>query len=120
MAVNRAAIPFRAAREADVAIITRSTANHLAHEDILALVEGTALAVHIPGFVPDEVVKSARDKLFDHPDKDGLSQDTAFQRIGFAYSEINDEGARERYHAEARDNIQRMRDLFAPYASPSD
>nr|WP_190128068.1 2OG-Fe(II) oxygenase [Streptomyces mashuensis] len=62
----------------------------------------------------------AREQLMDHPDRGGLSQDTAFQRIGFAYSEISDETSRDRYHKEARDNIQRMRDLFAPYASPSD
>ncbi|MFJ8308908.1 MULTISPECIES: 2OG-Fe(II) oxygenase [unclassified Streptomyces] len=49
-----------------------------------------------------------------------MSQDTTFQRIGFAYSEISDSASRDRYHAEARANIQRMRDIFAPYASPSD
>ncbi|WP_199930825.1 2OG-Fe(II) oxygenase [Streptomyces sp. CB02923] len=77
------------------------------------------LAVRIPGSVSGKVVQYASENLLDHPDKGGLSQDTSFQRIGFAYSEISDEASRERYHTEARDNIQRMRELFAPYASPS-
>ncbi|GHG64919.1 2OG-Fe(II) oxygenase [Streptomyces griseocarneus] len=101
-------------------VIKRNNGSELSHEDILAVVEGTALAVHIPGFIHPEALASARAQLYDHPDRDGLSQDTAFQRIGFAYSEISDEASRDRYHAEARANIQRMRDLFAPYASPSD
>lgn len=103
-----------------MSITRRATFRELTHEDILALIEGTVLAVHIPGFAPAEVVTSARDHLVDHPGKGGLSQDTTFQRIGFAYSEISDDASRERYHSEARDNIQRMRDLFSPYASPSD
>ncbi|MFJ2738338.1 2OG-Fe(II) oxygenase [Streptomyces sp. NPDC087440] len=101
-------------------ILTRKTARQISHEDILGLVEGTALAIHVPGFVPEDVVAAAREKVIDHPEKGGLSQDTSFQRIGFAYSEISDEASRDLYHAQARDNIQRMRDLFAPYASPSD
>ncbi|MFL4496793.1 hypothetical protein ACJ6WD_36975 [Streptomyces sp. VTCC 41912] len=63
---------------------------------------------------------SAHGQLVDHPDKGGLSKDTTFQRIGFAHSEVSCDASRERYHSEARDNIQRMRDLFSPYASPSD
>ncbi|MFE3184918.1 2OG-Fe(II) oxygenase [Streptomyces violascens] len=100
--------------------IRRTTAEALSHEDLQALVEGTALAVHIPGFIHPEALASAREKLFDHPDRGGLSQDTTFQRIGFAYSEISDLASRDRYHSEARANIQRMRDIFSPYASPSD
>jgi hypothetical protein len=101
-------------------VIRRARARELVHEDILALAEGEALAVHVPHFIPDEVVKAVREEVLHHPDKGGLSQDAAFQRIGFAYSEIGDEESRDRYHREARDNIQRMRDLFAPYALPSD
>ncbi|MEU5438527.1 2OG-Fe(II) oxygenase [Streptomyces sp. NPDC020719] len=101
-------------------LIRRTTARQFSHEDILALVEGTALGVHIPGFIPPQALASAREQLLDHPDRDGLSQDTAFKRIGFAYSEISDEASRDQYHSEARANIQRMRDLFSPYASPSD
>ncbi|QLE70416.1 2OG-Fe(II) oxygenase [Streptomyces rectiverticillatus] len=100
--------------------VKRTTSCRLSQEDILSVVEGTTLAVHIPGFVHPDALASARRQLFDHPDRGSLSQAAEFKRIGFAYSEISDTASRDRYHAEARTNIQRMRDLFAPYASPSD
>ncbi|WP_030608087.1 2OG-Fe(II)-dependent halogenase WelO5 family protein [Streptomyces sclerotialus] len=100
--------------------IRQTTARELSHDDILGVVEGRHLAVHIPGFVHKESLASARAQLLDHPDRGGLSQAEEFKRIGFAYSEISDEASRERYHTEARGNIHRLRDLFAPYASPSD
>ncbi|MCC3769354.1 2OG-Fe(II) oxygenase [Streptomyces sp. UNOC14_S4] len=100
--------------------IKRTTARDFTHDDITSVVNGTALAVHIPGFVNPEALASARAQLFDHPDRGGLSQADEFKRIGFAFSEISDDASRDRYYAEARGNIQRMRDLFAPYAAPSD
>ncbi|MFD7921340.1 2OG-Fe(II) oxygenase [Streptomyces sp. NPDC059740] len=100
--------------------IRHTTAEELQHADILSVVDGTSLAVHIPGFVPAAALTAAREKLLDHPDRAGLSQAEEFQRIGFAFSEISDDASRDRYHAEARENIRRLRGVFAPYPSPSD
>ncbi|MEV4743559.1 hypothetical protein [Streptomyces sp. NPDC049555] len=100
--------------------VTRTTPARLSQEDILSLIDGTALAVHVPGFVPAEALAPARRKLIDHPDRGALTQATEFQRIGYAYSEVHDDASREHYHHQARAGIQRMRELFAPYASPSD
>jgi hypothetical protein len=100
--------------------IRETTARAFSHTDIQSVIDGTCLAVHIPQFIPRIALENVREKLIDHPDRGGLSQASEFKRIGFAFSEISDEASRDRYYAEARDNIQRMRDLFAPYACPSD
>ncbi|MFI0228073.1 2OG-Fe(II) oxygenase [Streptomyces sp. NPDC017086] len=121
----RQAVPLRrnhleTAKGAPVSDIREITARVFSHADIQSVIDGTCLAVHIPQFIPGLVLETVREKLVEHPDRGGLSQASEFQRIGFAFSEISDEASRDRYYAEARDNIQRMRDLFAPYACPSD
>ncbi|MFD0319270.1 2OG-Fe(II) oxygenase [Streptomyces flavalbus] len=100
--------------------IREKTTRTLTHADIRSVIDGTCLAVHLPGFVPRVALEKAREKLFDHPERGDLSQAAEFKRVGFAFSEISDEASRDRYYAQARPNIQRMRDLFAPYSAPSD
>ncbi|MFD7162485.1 2OG-Fe(II)-dependent halogenase WelO5 family protein [Streptomyces violascens] len=100
--------------------VRETTRTDLSHDDVLSLVKKEILAIHIKGFCRDESLATARRELLDHEDRGELSQAHEFGRIGFAYSEISDEESRRTYHEQALPNIAKLREVFAPYPSPTD
>ncbi|MEU8958874.1 2OG-Fe(II) oxygenase [Streptomyces sp. NPDC048518] len=100
--------------------VLHTTREDFSHRDITALVKKEILAVKINGFCGAQALESARERLFDHEGRGKLSQAGEFGRIGFAYSEISDDTSRHRYHESAIVNTRLIRDVFAPYASPTD
>ncbi|WP_067826551.1 2OG-Fe(II) oxygenase [Actinomadura kijaniata] len=100
--------------------VVRTTRRELSAEHIRAVLKKEALVVQIKGFLRPEALEIAREQLFDHAERGELSQAAEFGRVGFAYSEIGDEASRRAYHERALPNIHRLRELFAPYLSPTD
>jgi hypothetical protein len=95
-------------------------ANELQASHLLALCNGSVLAIRIPGFVSPAVIERAREKLFFHCDRGALTHAKEFTRLGIAYAEIKSDEMRNEYHRCARENIERVRELFTDLSCPVD
>jgi hypothetical protein len=92
----------------------------LSERQISDVLHRLAPGVRIPNFCSAERISKVHDGLFQHPDRGSLGHAKEFTRLGMAYSEIRSQEVRQAYHQAARANMQRLRDLFKPYASPMD
>jgi hypothetical protein len=100
--------------------VVLTTKTEFSDEHILSVAKKESLAVLVEGFCGEDNLRIAQEKLTAYRGRENFTIDTQFGRIGYPYSEIIDEETRRRYHAEARSNITRLREMFAPYASPED
>lgn len=90
------------------------------HDHIVSVAKKDHFAVVVKGFCDPEVLRIAQEKLSSYRSREQSTTDAQFWRMGFPYSEIEDEPTRRRYHDEALSSIERLRSMFAPYASPED
>ncbi|AHH97245.1 hypothetical protein KALB_3881 [Kutzneria albida DSM 43870] len=97
-----------------------TTREEFSHEHIVSVAKKENFAVLVKGFCRPEVLQVAQEKLTAYRSRERSTTDGQFWRMGFPYSEIEDEATRRRYHDEALSSIARLREMFAPYASPED
>ncbi|CDG96850.1 Prolyl 4-hydroxylase, alpha subunit [Xenorhabdus bovienii str. puntauvense] len=95
-------------------------ANDLNQKHIVVLCQGDILGIRIAEFASKEAIHRAENFLFNHVERDELGHAKEFTRLGIAYAEIKSEQVRVEYHQHARQNIQRVRDVFGELASPMD
>lgn len=100
--------------------VIQTTKQDLSHEHIRSVVKKENFAVLVKGFCAPEVLRVAQENLLNLRSQEQSTVDGDFWRLGFPYSEITDEQTREKYHTEALGSIARVREMFAPYASPED
>lgn len=100
--------------------VLRTTKQEFSHEHILSVVKKENFAVLVKGFCSPEALRKAQETLMGLRAQEQSTVDGDFWRLGFPYSEICDESTRDKYHDEALASIARVRDMFAPYASPED
>ncbi|WP_167768680.1 2OG-Fe(II) oxygenase [Nocardia sp. CS682] len=90
------------------------------HESLTALLNGDVHAVRLAGFVRPDALDHLRKAFVGRQDHGPLATDPQFRRIGHAFSETSTDAGRGRYFDEARDNIDRLRDIASPYSYPAD
>ncbi|MDR3478596.1 MAG: 2OG-Fe(II) oxygenase [Gammaproteobacteria bacterium] len=92
----------------------------LSADHIESLAKGKIYAVILKSFYDKTVLNSALEKIINFNGKGVLKHASEFERIGYAYSEIQTEDDREKYHDNALNNIHTIRDLFKPAPHPID
>jgi hypothetical protein len=90
------------------------------------LLEGTALAVHVPGFTPSGEAEHMAARLAAHPSLSTYRNTAELVRIGQSHFETHDEDgstdrrALEEYLARAEQLMAEIRGCCAPYEPPLD
>lgn len=87
---------------------------------LTALLNGDVHAVRLADFVRPDALEHLRKAFVGRQDHGPLATDPQFRRIGHAFSETTTDSGRDQYFAHARANIERLREIAAPYSYPAD
>jgi len=101
------------------ALVRFKSREELTHGDLAMLLRNEIALIVIPRFAHGEWLEVAADQVrVEIPGS--FNGGPQFKRIGHAFIEVDDEVRRAEYHAQARHNSVRVRQLFSPFPSPVD
>ena len=92
----------------------------LKSKHICDLIEGNIYAILIKNFYEKTILDFVQVKILSSKDKGAMQHANEFNRIGYAYSEINTEEQRTEYHQNALKNFSIIQELFSPSEHPID